>query len=201
MRRLAALALAGGDFPVDLGLLAVRACVVATDVSFEAVELCPGAIECVPHPPERLVAPPQARAGQRIAVLIKPLVALVSKALALVGTTLALVATPVAVVGDALTRIGKCFALVGGTIPFVCAMLLLAYLAPQQLDTHGIRASPPRPGFSRAFLTDGSIRTIWTIAHSSSMRLCEPFIECAAAVRTALAVRPRARRLEAFALS
>jgi hypothetical protein len=117
LRRLVALALAVGDFPVDFGLLAVRACVVPTDVSFEAVDLCPGAIERVSHPPERLVATPQVRAGQMIAPLVEPLVPLVGKPLALVGK-------PLAFVGDALTRIGKCFALVGGTVSFVCATLL-----------------------------------------------------------------------------
>jgi hypothetical protein len=52
-------ALASGDFPVDLGLLSVRTIVVATDVLFEAVDLRSGPIECVPHSSERLVATPQ----------------------------------------------------------------------------------------------------------------------------------------------
>ncbi len=51
LRWLVALALAGGDFPVDLGLLSLRPSVVATDVSFEAVDLRPGAIERVSHSP------------------------------------------------------------------------------------------------------------------------------------------------------
>jgi hypothetical protein len=124
LRPLVALALAGGDFPVNLGLLAVRAGMVATDVSFKAVDLCPGAIERVSHPPERLVATPQVRAGQMIALLVEPLLPLVGKPLALVGEPLALVGEPLALVGNAHARIGKGFALVAGTVSFVCATLL-----------------------------------------------------------------------------
>lgn len=106
------MALAGGDFPVDLGLLSLRTIVVATDVSLEAVDLRSGAIECVPHSPERLVATPQLRACKMIALLVESLVPLV-------GTPLAVVGTPVAFVGNALTRVGKRFALEGDTVSFV----------------------------------------------------------------------------------
>ncbi len=53
------MAAAGGDFPVDLGLLSLRPSVVATNVGFEAVDLRAGAIERIPHSPQRLVATPE----------------------------------------------------------------------------------------------------------------------------------------------
>ena len=163
--------MAGADFPVDLGLLSLCHSVVATDVSFEAVDLRPGAIERVSHSPERLVATPRRGAGRMAALLVELLVPLVGTPLAVVGAPFAVVGKPLAVVGDALTRIGNCFALVGGKVSFVCAVRLLAELAPQLLDTHSIRIGTPPAAFSRRFLTSGRIPAIRRVVHSSSMRL------------------------------
>ena len=178
LRWLVALALAGGDFPVDLGLLSLRPSVVATGVSFEAVDLLPGAIERVSHSPERSVAMPQPGAGRMITLLVELLVPLVGTLLAVVGAPFAVVGAPFAVVGkplallgDALRRIGKCFALVGGKVSFVCAMLLLAELAPQLLGTHSIRVGTPPAASNRRFLTSGRIPVIRRVVHGSSMRL------------------------------
>jgi hypothetical protein len=158
---------AGGDFPVDIGLLSLRPSVVASDVGFEAVDLRPGAIERGPHSSERLVATPQRGARQMIARLVEPLVPLVGKPLAFVGML-------VAVVGETFTGIGKLFALIGETVSFVGAMRLPAELASQLLGTHRIGVGTTRAGFSRRFLTTSRIRTIRSVVHGFSMRLASP---------------------------
>ncbi len=163
LRILVDLAFAGGDFPVDIGLLSLRPSVVASDVSFEAVDLRTGAIERGPHSSERLVTAPRRGARQMIALLVEPLVPLVGEPLALVGML-------VAVVGGAFTRIGNRFALIGDTFSFVGATRSLAHLAHRPLGTHSIRVGT-RAGFTRRFLTTGANPTIRGVVHGFSMRL------------------------------
>jgi len=116
---LVAFALAGGDFAIDLGLFALGHCVVASDVSFDAIDLCTGAIERIAHSRERRAATPQSGVRHAVVLLVEPLVALVCEPLTMVGEPLTLVGEPLTMVGEPLTMVGDTVSFIRATLSFI----------------------------------------------------------------------------------